>query len=911
MYSDKEKLTSANITDIMQTAYIDYSMSVIVSRALPDARDGLKPVQRRILYAMLREGLVHNRPFDKCAGVVGEVLKNYHPHGDSSVYDTLVRLAQNWVMRYQLIEPQGNFGSVDGDPPAAYRYTECRLSEVSAELLADIDEDTVDFIPNYKESTTEPTVLPCALPHLLMNGSTGIAVGMTTNIPPHNLNELVEATCLIIDKPSATVEDLEKIIIGPDFPTGGVINGKEGIKQYLRTGRGIIRVRGVAHTEEMKNGKEQIVLTELPYNVNRSSLVKHIAELCSEKVLDEVSDLRDESDENTRVVIELKRNENPKVVINKLYKHTNFENSFGVILLFENSFGVILLALDKRRPKQMNIRELLECFVEHRRDVVTRRTRFRLRKAEDRAHILEGFKIALRNLDDFVKIIRAASNRDEARVKLMAKYGLSERQAVAILDLRLYQLTGLERDKIEAEYRELMALVEELRSILSSESKLLSLIKKELREAAKKHIGPRKTKVTAQEGDLSMEDIVANEGCVVTVSHAGFIKRTPVAQYRLQKRGGKGTKGAELSKAASDEDSDFIEHLFTANTHDHILFFMNNGRVYVEKVYEIEEANRASRGKSIARLLELKDDEKLAAMVCVSNFEEGKFLMMCTANGTIKKTEISKYANYRKGGIIGINIEHGDRLISTKLTNGDNEVVMISQSGMSIRFHESDVRSMGRDTTGVSGMRLDSGDQVKAMEVVDETCTLLVVGIDGIGKRTPFDDPETKEPIYRKQSRGGKGVIAISTDVGVAGALSVQEADEVMLLTKGGQSIRTKVSDIRCTAGRNTKGVRVMRLKEGESRCWASQRWSARTKRKKTPPSRRPKRPDRESRRGAARRPFFVPVAAVPQAFSSAAMHSTWRVCGKRSKGLAEMTFQPRLQRYLRSRAWVSGAQGT
>ena len=807
MYSEKEKLTSANISEIMQTAYIDYSMSVIVSRALPDARDGLKPVQRRILYAMLREGLVHNRPFDKCAGVVGEVLKNYHPHGDSSVYDTLVRLAQNWVMRYPLIEPQGNFGSIDGDPPAAYRYTECRLEEISSELLADIDEDTVDFIPNYKESTTEPTVLPCALPHLLMNGSTGIAVGMTTNIPPHNLNELVEATCLIIDKPSTTVDDLEKIIIGPDFPTGGVVNGKDGIKQYLRTGRGIVRVRGVAQSEELKNGKVQVVLTELPYNVNRASLVKHIADLVGEKVLDEVSDLRDESDENTRVVIELKRNESPKVVINKLFKHT----------AFESSFGVILLALDKRRPKQMNIREMLECFVEHRRDVVTRRTRFRLRKAEDRAHILEGFKIALRNLDDFVKIIRAAANRDEARVKLMAKYGLSERQAVAILDLRLYQLTGLERDKIEAEYRELMALVEELRSILSSEAKLLSLIKKELREAAKNHLSPRKTKVMAEEGELAMEDVIANEGCVVTVSHAGFIKRTPVAQYRLQKRGGKGTKGAELSKAASEEDSDFIEHLFTANTHDHIMFFMNNGRVYVEKVYEIEEGNRATRGKSIARLLDLKDDEKLAAMVCVPNFDEGKFLIMCTANGTIKKTELSKYGNYRKGGIIGVNIEHGDQLISVKLTNGNNEVVMISQSGMSIRFHESDVRSMGRDTTGVIGMNLDKGDLVKAMEIVDPTNTLLVVGIDGIGKRTPFDDPETKEPIYRKQSRGGKGVIAIKTEVGVAGALSVQEKDEVMMLTKGGQSIRTKVSDIRCTEGRNTKGVRVMRLGEGES----------------------------------------------------------------------------------------------
>ena len=807
MYSEQEKLTQASITDIMQTAYIDYSMSVIVSRALPDARDGLKPVQRRILYAMLREGLVHNRPFDKCAGVVGEVLKNYHPHGDSSVYDTLVRLAQSWVMRYQLIEPQGNFGSVDGDPPAAYRYTECRLAEVAGELLADIDEDTVDFVPNYKESTTEPSVLPCALPHLLMNGSTGIAVGMTTNIPPHNLGELVEAVCLVIDKPSATVEDLEKVIVGPDFPTGGVINGKEGIKQYLRTGRGIVRVRGVAHTEELKNGKEQVVLTELPYNVNRAALVKHIADLCAEKVIDEVSDLRDESDENTRVVIELKRGESPRVVINKLYKHTNFENSFGVILL----------ALDKRRPKQMTIRELIECFVEHRRDVVTRRTRFRLRKAEDRAHILEGFKIALRNLDDFVKIIRASANRDEARVKLIAKYGLSERQALAILDLRLYQLTGLERDKIEEEYRQLMALVEELRGILSSESKLLSLIKKELREAAKKHVTPRRTRVMDADGELSMEDVIANEGCVVTVSHAGFIKRTPVAQYRLQKRGGKGTRGAELAKMPADEDADFIEHLFTANTHDHMMFFMNNGRVYVEKVYEIEEAARASRGKSIARLLDLKDDEKLAAMVCVPNFDEGRFLVMCTANGTIKKTGLEKYANVRKGGIIGVNIEHGDQLISVKLTNGDNEVVMISQSGMSIRFHESDVRSMGRDTTGVIGMNLDKGDLVKSMEIVDPACTLLVVGVDGIGKRTPFDDPETKEPVYRKQSRGGKGVIAISTEAGVAGALSVREDDEVMLLTKGGQSIRTKVADIRCTAGRATKGVRVMRLKEGET----------------------------------------------------------------------------------------------
>src|SRR5579885_1683157 len=470
MYTASEKLSSANITDIMQTAYIDYSMSVIISRALPDARDGLKPVQRRILYAMLREGLLHNRPFDKCAGVVGEVLKNYHPHGDASVYDTLVRLAQPWVVRYLLIDPQGNFGSVDGDPPAAYRYTECRRNEAAEELLRDIEEETVDFAPNYNESTTEPTVLPAALPNLLMNGSTGIAVGMATNIPPHNLDEIIEATCLIIDKPNTSIDEIVKIVQGPDFPTGGVIAGREGINSYLRTGKGIVKIRGKAHTEEMKGGMEQIVITEIPYNVNRASLVTRIAELVSDKLIDGIRDLRDESDENTRIVIELKRGEQAKVVINQLFQKT----------ALESSFGVILLALDKKRPKQMNIKELIECYIEHRREVITRRTQFRLKQALDRAHILEGYIIALDNLDDFVRIIRAATNRDDAKVKLMAKYPLSERQTTAILELRLYQLTGLERAKIEAEYLELMKTIEELRGILESEKKLLALIKKEL-----------------------------------------------------------------------------------------------------------------------------------------------------------------------------------------------------------------------------------------------------------------------------------------------------------------------------------------------------------------------------------------------------------------------------------------------
>ena len=798
MYTASEKLASANITDIMQTAYIEYSMSVIISRALPDARDGLKPVQRRVLYAMLREGLLHNRPFDKCAGVVGEVLKNYHPHGDSSVYDTLVRLAQPWVMRYPLIDPQGNFGSVDGDPPAAYRYTEARLNAIAEDLLKDIEEDTVDFVPNYKESTTEPTVLPSALPNLLMNGSTGIAVGMTTNIPPHNLDEIIDATFAIIDNPRISVDDLCAIVKGPDFPTGGVISGREGILSYLKTGKGIVRTRGKAHTEELKGGMEQIVITEIPYNVNRATLVTRIAELVGEKQLDGIRDLRDESDENTRIVIELKRGEQAKVVINQLFQKT----------ALESSFGVTLLALDKKRPKQMNIKELIECYIEHRRDVITRRTRFRLKEAEDRAHILEGYIIALDNLDDFVKIIRASANREEAKQKLMAKYPLSERQTDAILELRLYQLTGLERGKIEAEYLALETLILELRGILESEAKLLALIKKELGEMKAKYTSPRRTEIVAAAGEFRMEDVIPNEGCVITVSHLGFIKRTRVADYRSQKRGGKGVIGAETY------EEDFVENLFTASTHDYILFLTSTGQCHAKKVYDVPEGTRTSKGKSVSSFLRLAEAEKIAAMLCVKDFASGQFLVMVTRNGVTKKTSLTDYANTtREGGLIGINLEAGDALVGCVLTNGENEIVLISHKGQAVRFNEADLRDQGRGTVGVMGMRFKyDGDYVKAIEVCDPAARLLVAREDGIGKRTPFED-------YRLTSRGGSGVIAIDLpedgSVNVAGALSVHDSDEVMLLTAKGQSIRTRVAEIRET-GRGAKGVKLVTLADGD-----------------------------------------------------------------------------------------------
>ena len=791
MYAENDKPITTNITEIMQTAYIDYSMSVIISRALPDARDGLKPVQRRILYAMLREGLLHNRSFDKCAGVVGEVMKNYHPHSGEAIYETLVRMAQDWVMRNQLIDPQGNFGSIDGDPPAAHRYTECRLTELAEEMLRYIDENTVNFEPNYKESTTEPVVLPAALPNLLMNGSTGIAVGMTTNIPPHNLGELIDAINTIIDNPGISVDEIFKIIPGPDFPTGGSIMGREGIEQYMKSGRGIIKIRGTIHSEELKGGKEQLIVTEIPYNVNRSNLITKIAELAQNKILDGISDLRDESDENTRIVIELRRGVVPRVILNKLFKLTPMENSFGVILL----------ALDQRRPKEMNIKEMLSCYIEHRRHVVYRRTEFRLNKALARAHILEGYKTALTNLSDFIKIIRASSNRDEAKQRLINKYPLSARQTDAILDLRLYQLTGLEREKIESEYLELMKHIRGLKKILKDESELLQLIKSELLELKEKYDTPRRTQLLAAEGEFRMEDLIANEGCIITVTHNGFIKRTAVSSYRSQRRGGKGVIGT------GSHDEDFVENLFTASTHDYIMFFMNNGRVYVEKVYDIPEGSRISKGRSVVNVLAMMKDEKITAMICVKEFTNQQHLVMCTKNGITKKTNLHHYRNYRHGGIIGIKIDKEDELIEVKLTQGEDELVIITHKGMSIRFRETNLRDQGRATRGVRGVTLKKDDSVETLEVVDNESTLLIAGENGQGKRTNFNQ-------YRLQNRGGSGIIAIRSSE-VAGALSVQEKDEIMMLTQSGQAVRSPVKDIRII-GRTTQGVRLINLVKGD-----------------------------------------------------------------------------------------------
>jgi len=786
--NDADRAEVTSIIDIMQTAYIDYSMSVIVSRALPDARDGFKPVQRRILYAMLREGLLHNRNFDKCAGVVGEVLKNYHPHGDSSVYDTLVRLAQSWVMRYPLIKPQGNFGSIDGDPPAAYRYTECKLESIAEEMLKNIDEDTVDFVPNYKESTTEPSVLPAALPNLLMNGSTGIAVGMTTNIPPHNLSEVIDAACAIIDNPNISLDDLIDIIPGPDFPGGGYVHGTAGIQSYLRTGRGIVRTRGIAEVVETK-GKEEIIISAIPYNVNRATLVMRIAELITDKSIDGIADLRDESTETTRIVIELKRGAIPRVIINQLYKST----------ALESSFGVILLALDNRRPKQMNIKEMIGCYIDHRREVIYRRTQFKLRKAEARAHILEGFRIALDNLDDFVKIIRASKNRDEAKQNLMAKYPISELQTNAILELRLYQLTGLERGKIEEEYAALMELITYLRDILDNEHRLLEVIKEELGEMREKYGNPRRSEILAVDGDLSMEDIIPNEGCMITITHKGFMKRTSLDEYRSQKRGGKGVIGS------GQYDEDFVEHLFTASTHDNIMFFMNSGRVYVEKVYNLPEGSRIAKGRALANILELQKGEKIAAMICVAGFEESEQrIVLATEMGVTKKTMLSDYRNHRKGGLIGIKIDVGDNLIGARLTNGSNDIVLVTSNAQSIRFPETDLRDQGRATRGVRGIKLKTEkDKVVAIEIVAEDAKLLIAGANGLGKRTDFSD-------YRVQSRGGSGIIAIKSDK-VVGALSVTDEDEIMMFTKKGQAVRSPIDTVRIT-GRAASGVKLVNL---------------------------------------------------------------------------------------------------
>ena len=783
--------------------------------------------------------LFPGRQHRKCAKICGDTSGNYHPHGEAVIYPTLVHMAQPWAMRERLVDGQGNFGSVEGDPPAAMRYTEARMTHLGAALMTDMEKDTVDFVPNYDETRTEPTVFPSAFPNLLVNGGTGIAVGMATNMPPHNLVEVIDGICAQIDDPDITLDQLMKHVKGPDFPTGCAICGMSGVRQYLETGRGSMKVRGKAGVEEIKGGKEQIVITQIPYNVNRATLVERVAQLVNEKVLGDITAIRDESDENTRVVIELKRDANPKIVINNLYKHT----------ALESSFAVIMLAIDHGRPKLLSLKEANAAYIDHRREVVLRRTRFELRKAEERAETLEGYLIALANLDEFIRIIRGSANRDEARLKLLAfeftrkqveqigilirhearlvegRYAFSEHQANQILDLRLYQLTGLEREKIDKEYKELINTIKDLRDILAKEARVLTIIKKELREIRDKHGSPRLTEFIADEGEINMEDLIANEGCIISITHGGFIKRTAVSAFRAQRRGGKGVIGMSTREGATqEEEGDFVQHLFTATTHDFLMFFTESGRAYVEKVYEIPEMGRAAKGRSIANILELRANEKIAATIRVQSkragtgpnaadntWDENLHIIFATRSGIVKKSNLSDYANVRKGGIIAIQIEPDDCLIDAKLTSGNDELVLITKEGMSLRFHEEQLRDQGRNTVGVWGIRPEKNDHVVASAIVNPTAMLLVAGENGIGKRTPFDD-------YRKQSRGGKGIITMKTGdkTGhVVGALTVTDIDELMLITTKGQLIRTRVKEIRET-GRNAMGVKLLTLREGE-----------------------------------------------------------------------------------------------
>jgi DNA gyrase subunit A len=839
MYTQNEKVEKVNVAEEMSKSFLDYSMSVIISRALPDARDGLKPSQRRILYAMHELGVYPNRQHRKCAKIAGDTSGNFHPHGEAVIYPTLVHMAQPWAMRERLVDGQGNFGSVEGDPPAAMRYTEARLTHLGAALMLDMDKDTVDFVPNYDETSTEPTVFPAAFPNLLVNGGTGIAVGMATNIPPHNLSEVIDGICSQIDDPDITLDGLMAHVKGPDFPTGCMLCGVGGIKQYFETGRGSLKVRGKAVIEEMKGGREQIVITEIPYGVNRATLVSRIAELVNEKIIQGISYVGDQSDERTRVVVELKRDANPDVVLSNLYKHT----------ALQSSFGVTMLAIDHGRPKLLSLKEANTAYIEHRREVVLRRTRFLLGQAENRAELLEGYLVALANLDDFIRIIRSSGSRDEAKIKLLAlewsretvenlgifirdqaklasgMYELSERQVDAILDLQLYRLTGMERDKIKGEYDELLETIKDLLDILAKESRVLAIIKTELREIQQKHGSPRLTQLVPDEGEIRMEDLIANEGCIITITHKGFIKRTAVSAYRAQRRGGKGVIGMTTREAQVEgEKDDFVEHLFTASTHDYLMFFTKGGRVYVEKVYEIPEMGRASKGRSIANLLDLQSGEQIAATLRIQakmsgsgaatkdeTWDENLHILFATRAGIVKKSNLSDFSNIRKGGIIAIQIEQGDELIDAKLTSGDDDIVLVTHEGISIRFSEGELRDQGRNTVGVWGIRLDKGDKVIGSALVRGDAMLLVAGENGIGKRTSFDE-------YRKQSRGGKGIITMKTadKTGkVVGALTVTDKDEIMLITSGGQMVRTRVAEIRET-GRNTMGVKLIGLAGNE-----------------------------------------------------------------------------------------------
>jgi DNA gyrase subunit A len=794
----RERILPRFIEEEMQQSFINYSMSVIVSRALPDVRDGLKPVHRRILYAMNELGLVPGRAYKKSATVVGDVLGKYHPHGDQSVYDAMVRMVQEFSLRYPLVDGQGNFGSVDGDPAAAYRYTESRLTRIAISMLDDIDKNTVDFQPNFDDRLQEPTVLPSRLPNLLVNGSSGIAVGMATNIPPHNLREVARAVELLVDDPETSIDGLRKVIKGPDFPTGAYIYGRQGIKDAYETGRGRVVMRARAQIEEKEStGKSQIVITEIPYQVNKENLVKSIAELVNEKKIDGIADVNDESDKDgMRIVVKLKRDAIPNVVLNQLYKHTTMQSTFGVIML----------ALDNGAPKVMNLKTILERFIEHRHTVIVRRTQFDLDAAQAREHILEGLKIAVDNIDEVIRIIRGSDDTPQADARLRKRFGLSEKQTDAILNMRLAKLTGLEIEKLEAELAEVRATIKELKSILASKPKRMGILKEEMAEMAEKFGDERRTEILSDQGEFSVEDLIAEEDMVITVSHTGYIKRIAVSAYKKQRRGGRGLTGTDLKA------DDWVEHLFIASTHDYLMFFTNQGQVYWLKVHEIPQASRAARGKPVVNCIAIRPSETIAALVPVREFVEDKCLIFATRNGTVKKTVLSAYGNVRQAGINAINIEKGDELIDVQVCDSGSDIVLATRTGMSIRFHQGDVRDMGRATTGVKGIELDKDDRVIGMVVVRRDATLLCVSEKGYGKRSELSE-------YRVQKRGGKGIITFKVTDKTGCIVALKEVipeDELMMITRHGVIIRVPVDGIR-VIGRNTQGVRVMNLDDGDT----------------------------------------------------------------------------------------------
>ena len=797
MEENEGKIIERNIETEMKTSYIDYAMSVIVSRALPDVRDGLKPVHRRILYAMYEDGITSDKPFRKSANTVGSVLGRYHPHGDASVYDAMVRMAQDFSLRYPLIDGHGNFGSVDGDSAAAMRYTEARMSKISETMLEDIEKNTVDFMPNYDDRLQEPQVLPSKIPTLLINGSSGIAVGMATNIPPHNLTEVINGIIKIIDDDNVTDEQLMGIIKGPDFPTEGLILGREGIKEAYTTGKGKITMRAEAEIEEMSGNKQRIIVKSLPYQVNKAKLVENIANLVKEKRVEGISEVRDESDreEKVRVVIELKRDVNAQVILNQLFKFTQMQETFGVIML----------ALVNGEPKILTLRQCLDNYIDHRKSVILRRTQFDLDKALARAHILEGLKIALDNIDEVIEIIR--NSYDDAKERLMERFGFSDIQAQAILDMRLKTLSGLQREKIEEEYAELMKLIEHLRAILASDKLVYDIIKEELLEIKDKYGDERKTKIVAAEGEFEVEDLIKEEQCVVALTHFGYIKRMPIDTYKSQKRGGKGITGI------ATREEDFVKQIFTASTHDTILFFSNKGKVYRLRGYEIPEAGRTAKGTAIVNLLMLDGGEKISAVIPIANFAEGKYLLMGTKNGIIKKTALNEYMSVRKSGLIGITLKENDELIDVRLTDGEDNVVLVTYKGMCITFDEKDVRPMGRVSQGVIGIKLDEDDLVIGMESIIQgsKATLLAITENGFGKRTELDE-------YRVQTRGGKGVITYKVTPKTGNLVGIRIAtddEDVMLITDTGTIIRLNVSDI-SILGRSTQGVTLMRTNEGK-----------------------------------------------------------------------------------------------